>query len=94
MRSYGQVSRSGKFQSLIVDRLGIAAGHMVSVQSLQHTMCAASVDVVNGINNYEIIVKVTPDRGGNQNFFYSTIPHLHRFECRCSTLCVLLPSTT
>jgi hypothetical protein len=44
---------------------------------------AASVDVVNGINNYEIIVKATPDRGGNQNFFYSTIPHLQT-SCRGS----------
>ena len=39
----------------------VAAGHTVSVQSLQHTMCAASVDVVNGINNYEIIVKATTE---------------------------------
>jgi hypothetical protein len=43
----------------------------VSVQSLQHTMngihdevmkaTAASVDVVNGINNYFIIVKATTE---------------------------------
>jgi hypothetical protein len=64
--THGRFERNGSSTHGVLQR--VAAGHIVSVQSLQHTSCAASVDVVNGIDHY--VIKATTERRSRFNNYF------------------------